>query len=200
MKSWYGWIIKSHINTLRPRHNGRPFTDDVFKCISLNGNAWISLIISKKFVPNFPINNIPALVQKIVWRLSGDKPLSELIMVSILTHICVTRPKWVLNNQYDYWSFPKSRLISLNKSVLEGLRISSHLRFCNETLYISGFMCFNLPLTPYGNTTVTYYTLANLQTKKKHLHQSKTCTKFIGHSHHEFAQKGTNPSRPHDRQ
>ena len=29
------------------------------------------------------------------WRRSGDKPLSEPIMVSLLTHICVTRPHWV---------------------------------------------------------------------------------------------------------
>ena len=29
------------------------------------------------------------------WRRSGDKPLSEPMMVSLLTHICVTRPQWV---------------------------------------------------------------------------------------------------------
>ena len=29
------------------------------------------------------------------WRRSGDKPLSELMMVSLTTHICVTRPQWV---------------------------------------------------------------------------------------------------------
>ena len=29
------------------------------------------------------------------WRRSGDKPLSEPMMVSSLTHICVTRPQWV---------------------------------------------------------------------------------------------------------
>ena len=29
------------------------------------------------------------------WRRSGDKPLSESMMVSLLTHICVTRPQWV---------------------------------------------------------------------------------------------------------
>ena len=31
------------VNTLRPRQNGRHFTDDVFKCIFLNGNLWISI-------------------------------------------------------------------------------------------------------------------------------------------------------------
>ena len=29
------------------------------------------------------------------WRRPGDKPLSKLMMVSLLTHICVTRPQWV---------------------------------------------------------------------------------------------------------
>ena len=51
---------------------------------------WYSL----KFVPISPIN-IPALVQIIAWRQPGDKPLSEPMMVSLLMHICVTRPQWV---------------------------------------------------------------------------------------------------------
>ena len=42
-----------------------------------------------------PINNIPALVQIIGWCQPGDKPLSEPMMVSLLTHICVTRLQWV---------------------------------------------------------------------------------------------------------
>ena len=29
------------------------------------------------------------------WRLPSDKPLSEAMMVSVLTHICVTRSQWV---------------------------------------------------------------------------------------------------------
>ena len=40
-------------------------------------------------------NNIPALVQIMAWRRPGDKPLSERMIVSLLTHICVTRPQWV---------------------------------------------------------------------------------------------------------
>ena len=46
-----------------------------------------------KFIPTGPINNIPALVQVMAWRWSGDKPLSEPMMVSLLTHICVTLPQ-----------------------------------------------------------------------------------------------------------
>ena len=74
--------------------------DDIFKCIFLNENAWIPVKISLKFVPKGPINNIPALVQIMAWRRPGDKPLSEPMRVSLLTHICVTRPQWV-NNTCD---------------------------------------------------------------------------------------------------
>ena len=83
------------INTLRPRQNGRHLADDILKCVFFNENAWIWLKISLKFVPMVRINNIPALVQLMAWRRSGDKPLSEPMMVSLLTHICVTRPQWV---------------------------------------------------------------------------------------------------------
>ena len=92
--SWvtYGVTV---VNTLRPRQNGRHFAEDIFKCIFLNENVWISINISMKFVPKGPINNIPALVQIMAWRHPGDKPLSERMMVSLTMHICVTRPWWV---------------------------------------------------------------------------------------------------------
>ena len=82
------------VNTLRPRQNGRHFAGDAFKCIILNDNVWISIKSSLKFVPKGPINNIPSLVKIMAWRRPGDKPLSEPMMVSLLTHICVTRPEW----------------------------------------------------------------------------------------------------------
>ena len=48
-----------------------------------------------KWVPRVRINNIPSLVQIMAWRRPGNKPLSGPMMVSLLTHICVTRPQWV---------------------------------------------------------------------------------------------------------
>ena len=69
--------------------------DDILKCIFVNENVWIPIKISLKFVPNGQINNIPALVQIMTWRRQGDKPLTEPVMVSLPTHICVTRPQWV---------------------------------------------------------------------------------------------------------
>ena len=85
----------SCINTLRPRQNGHHFADDTFKRIFLKENVRISIKISLKFVPKSPIDNVPALFQIMAWRRPGDKPLSEAMMVSLLTHICVARPQWV---------------------------------------------------------------------------------------------------------
>ena len=64
-------------NTLKPRQSGRHFPDGICKLIFFNENMWLSVKISLRFVPRGPINNIPALVQIMAWRRSGDKPLSE---------------------------------------------------------------------------------------------------------------------------
>ena len=88
------------INSLRPRQHGSHFADDTFKPIFLNENIRISIKILLKFVPKVPINNIPALVQIMAWRQPGDKPLSEPMMVCLLTHVCVTRPQWVNGCSY----------------------------------------------------------------------------------------------------
>ena len=54
------------------------------------------------------INNIASFVQIMVWRRSGHKPLSELMMVSLLMHICVTRPQWVntVTSHWGHWWRP----------------------------------------------------------------------------------------------
>ena len=76
------------VNTLMPKQKGRQFS---------NAFSWMKIY---KFRLRFhwclfPIDNIPALVQIMAWRRPGDKPLSEPKMVSLLTHICVTWPRWV---------------------------------------------------------------------------------------------------------
>ena len=97
---WKGLFIQKrcflfYLNTLRPRQNGRHSADYTFNRIFVNENVRISIKFSLKCVPKCLINNIPALVQIMAWRRSGDKPLSEPMMVSLMTHICVTRPQWV---------------------------------------------------------------------------------------------------------
>ena len=81
-----------------------PSPDYIFKCIFLNENISILIKISLKFAPEGRINNIPALVQIMAWRRPGHKPLSEPVMVSLLTHICVTWPQWVDKSIYSYRS------------------------------------------------------------------------------------------------
>ena len=75
-------LLLVELNPLRPRQNGRHFPDDIFKCVFLNENVQISIKISLKFVARGPINNIPALAQKMAWRRPGDKSLSGPMMVN----------------------------------------------------------------------------------------------------------------------
>ena len=89
------WTSMQQLITLKLRQNGRHFPDDIFKCIFFNENVWIAIKISLMFVPNGPINIIPALVQIMAWRCPGNKPLPEPMMVNLPTQICVTRPQWV---------------------------------------------------------------------------------------------------------
>ena len=79
------------INTLRPRQDGRHFADDIFMCISFDENRCILIKSSLKYVRKSPIDNNPALVEILAWCRSGDKPLSQPMMISLPTHICVTR-------------------------------------------------------------------------------------------------------------
>ena len=66
--------------------DGRHLPDDIFKCMFMNKNVNISIRISPMFVYKGP-----TLMD---WHSPGDKPLSESVMVNLLTHLCVTRPQW----------------------------------------------------------------------------------------------------------
>ena len=92
------WIYEATsvdpFNTSRLRQNGHRYSE-IFKCIFLNGNVWIPIKMSLKFVPKGSINNIPALIPIMAWYQPGNKPLSEPMMVRLLMHICITWPQWV---------------------------------------------------------------------------------------------------------
>ena len=79
------------VNSLMPGRNRRHFADAIFIFILLDENISISIKISRKFIIKGPIKNNPALVQIMAWRRPGDKPLSEPMVVSLRTHICVAR-------------------------------------------------------------------------------------------------------------
>ena len=56
-------------------------TDDNFKYIFVDGNERMPIRISLKFVPMGPIDNKLALVKVMAWRRTGDKELSELMLI-----------------------------------------------------------------------------------------------------------------------
>ena len=87
------WCLR--VNTVRLRQNSHHVADNIWRCIFLNENVWISIVISQKFVPKGLINNIPALIQIMAWCRPGNKSLFEPLMVTLLTHLCVTLPQWV---------------------------------------------------------------------------------------------------------
>ena len=63
------------------------------------------------------------------WRRPGDKPLSEPTMVSLLTHICVTRPQWV--NVIEIWNdFTIDNIVFLHY-----MSISFHWELCLHGAY-----------------------------------------------------------------
>ena len=121
-------------NTLRPRQNGRRFSDDVFICIFLIENVRIFIKISLKFVLKGTINNIPALVQVMAWRQLGYKPLSEPMMVRLLQHICVTRPQWVTS----FWGFFKCQTQHLRQLPCSTTTSSNILSLNKQYYSISG--------------------------------------------------------------
>ena len=84
-------LFKRLFNLLRLKH----FTEDISKCIFLKEVIWISINILLKFVPEVWINNMPALVQIMAWCWSGNKSISEPMMVGLLMHMCIPLPQWV---------------------------------------------------------------------------------------------------------
>ena len=72
-----------------------PISWRYFEVHFLGLDIWISIESSLKFLPKDPINNIQTLGQIMAWGRPDDKLLSESMMVSLQTHICVSRLYWV---------------------------------------------------------------------------------------------------------
>ena len=85
----YCILCNGFFNTFRPNSNVRHFPDGIFNCIFLN-----EINFDLNFVPKGLFNTIPSLVQIMALRRSGDKPLSEPVLVILQTYVCVTRPQW----------------------------------------------------------------------------------------------------------
>ena len=91
--------LVSLVNTLRLPfywHFWMHFLEGKYISIFLKENTLIPLQMSLTFACKIRINiNIPTSLQKMACRRLGNPPLSEPMVVSLLTHTCVTRPQWV---------------------------------------------------------------------------------------------------------
>ena len=110
---FFGTELKLLKSAIRPRQDGRHFADDIFTCIFFNENCCTLMKLSLKYVRKGPINNNPAMVQIMAWRRSGAKPLSEPMMISLLTHIYVTRPQWVNPCRGSVNNCPSNYVVSM---------------------------------------------------------------------------------------
>ena len=140
---WSPLCSSLSVNTLRPKQICRHFADDIFKCISLNENAWISFKISLKYVPKVRVNNTPPLVQIMAWRRLGDKPLSEPMMVRLLYwRIYVSLGLNELNN---------NDMITSIYGLITGL--DSIIINVNDMTDICLRTCMNMFITGYSDQT-----------------------------------------------
>ena len=90
------YIIPCYHGGLLLTHWGRDKMGTISQTTFSHTFPWMKMYEFRlRFVPKGPINNIPALFQVIAWRRPGDKPLSEPMMVILLTHVWVIRPQWV---------------------------------------------------------------------------------------------------------
>ena len=119
-------VIRSpilNINTLSPRQNGRHFADDIPKHFVLTKMLKLRFKLHWSLFPRVWLTiNIPALLQIMAWRWSGDKLLSEPLVVKLTMGICVTRPQLItvkhLNISFqNVISFPNIDPYSCNMSV-----------------------------------------------------------------------------------
>ena len=100
------WMMDTFL-VLYSRHWSRDTMDAISQTTSSSAFSWTKMFAFRlkfhwSFFPKGPIYNIPALVQIIACRRPGDKPLSEPMMVSYQTHICVTRPQWVKRYEFTW--------------------------------------------------------------------------------------------------
>ena len=73
------------VNTLWPKQSGRHSADDISKCLFVNENVRIPVKISLNCILDVRIDDIPALSRVMAGRRSGDKLLSDQMMVSLPT-------------------------------------------------------------------------------------------------------------------
>ena len=112
---------------------------DIFKCNFVNENVSIAIKIPLNFVPKAPINNRWSLVQVMAWHRTGNKLLSEPMMVILLMHICITLPKWVnILAMLQFWiRSAKSNIDGIIQEICNSIAYALKLRLsCTNPLIL----------------------------------------------------------------
>ena len=154
-------------DTWRLRQNGHTFADDAFKLIFVIGDVYILIQIPLKFVAMGPINNMPTMVQIMAWCRSGDKPLSEPMMASLLlffTHYASTGLNQFNKHQHSFihttckylahmWKELRGDSLALTIRKLQGTQKWPQVMFFNKLLeltflLLSGDTRLRLPTLP----------------------------------------------------
>ena len=93
-------------------------------------------------LPRPQLTNIPSLVQIMAWHRPGNKPLSEPMLVSLPTHICITRPQWVkfrVENcsYFNWWIFVNDTTSTYNCYFFKIMGLVKLYVF-NDTIFYQG--------------------------------------------------------------
>ena len=141
-----------------------------------NAFSWMKMYkfrLNFKFIPKGPINVIPALVQIMACRRPGDKPLSEPMMVILLTHICVTRPPWVLIYLRSLTVFSSSLTRLVHPDFYSFFLLWSHWHSQLARSFLSNLICIT-----HGHVAVPVETLKfrkpTRQLRANHKHKYQT--------------------------
>ena len=126
-------------NTLSSRQKSRHFVDDIFKCISWRKCINFESNLTEYF-PKGIFDNIPELMQKMAWRLPGDRPLTEPMTVILLMHVCVTWPQWVNDSMGNHLKYNKN-----------SFAIQSYLESMIFPQYLSNFRLKNVNINRFFN-------------------------------------------------
>ena len=136
--------------------NWRPYNTIVNVSLSMNSSSpfpeyypWIFIKLSLKFIPKGHISNVPALSHIMAWCRSGDKPLSEPMMVSLLTHISDTRPEWVKREISEHMSSLDTSLMWMPKNTFD-IRLILVQVWCRQTAIHYSSQYWPICMSPDG--------------------------------------------------
>ena len=126
--------------------------------------------IQLKFVPKGPSTNIPGLFQIMAWRRPGDKPLSETVMVSLLMHVCVTRPQWVNKDLSMVIACPIAKVVS---SIYRHSK--DYVALVSDTGVASAYDTFSLFIFVRDEKEIWFFWLISVHKKLHFIKRKQWC-------------------------